>query len=246
MRNFRKAALAGATAVAVAFGSTAVATAAPANDGQDVNETEATRVSEAMKTQAQKAQEKADKASDALTAANTNVTDAQNAVNNAQESYDKAVAQGAPSAEIAAKKATLDNAKAKLRAAEDAQAKAKTANDKAQQDLADAKTDAQKAADEEAKAKAESRSGLKRVGGEGTINSDKPGKDVVVKNNDGKPTNDNWLVGYDMFGKTKDWDNVPNWAKGLYAGTWFTVAAAIVGLIVGPVYNFIVHGPVNF
>ncbi len=53
--------------------------------------------------------------------------------------------------------------------------------------------------------------------------------------------------GRELFGKEKDnWKGQPGWAKAGYILTIFTAVSAAVGLIVGPLYNFIVHGPVNF
>ena len=52
--------------------------------------------------------------------------------------------------------------------------------------------------------------------------------------------------GTDIFGKDKKWENLAPWAKAGYLTTIFLSVSAAIGLIVGPLYNFIVHGPVKF
>ncbi|MFS0180616.1 hypothetical protein ACL1EX_00850 [Corynebacterium striatum] len=59
---------------------------------------------------------------------------------------------------------------------------------------------------------------------------------IDLDNNE--PTN-----GRDIFGSSKDFSNVPAWAKALYAATIVGGLGTLVGGIIGPVYNFIVHGP---
>lgn len=49
-----------------------------------------------------------------------------------------------------------------------------------------------------------------------------------------------------IFGVQKDFEEQPAWAKLLYGLLIFNSAAAFFGLVVGPAYNFIVHGPINF
>ena len=50
-----------------------------------------------------------------------------------------------------------------------------------------------------------------------------------------------------IFGVQKEgFEEQPAWAKLLYGLLIFNSAAAFFGLIVGPAYNFIVHGPINF
>lgn len=48
--------------------------------------------------------------------------------------------------------------------------------------------------------------------------------------------------GTDLFGTEKNWDAVPGWGKIGYVTTIFLSVSAVVGLIVGPLYNYIVHG----
>mgnify|MGYP001629845917 CR=1 FL=1 len=55
--------------------------------------------------------------------------------------------------------------------------------------------------------------------------------------------NDQATNGRDIFGSSKDFSAVPAWAKALYAATIVGGIGALVGGVIGPVYNFIVHGP---
>lgn len=53
--------------------------------------------------------------------------------------------------------------------------------------------------------------------------------------------------GNTIFGVQKEgFEEQPAWAKLLYGLLIFNSAAAFFGLVVGPAYNFIVHGPINF
>ncbi len=52
--------------------------------------------------------------------------------------------------------------------------------------------------------------------------------------------------GQAIFGEKDNFKAQPNWVKAAYGLTIFTSVSAVIGLIVGPLYNFIVHGPVNF
>lgn len=53
--------------------------------------------------------------------------------------------------------------------------------------------------------------------------------------------------GREIFGVQKEgFETQPAWAKLLYGLLIFNSAAAFFGLVVGPAYNFIVHGPINF
>lgn len=52
--------------------------------------------------------------------------------------------------------------------------------------------------------------------------------------------------GTDIFGVGKNFEELGTWAKLLYGLLIFNSAAAFFGLVVGPAYNFIVHGPINF
>lgn len=52
--------------------------------------------------------------------------------------------------------------------------------------------------------------------------------------------------GEHIFGSSKDFSDQPEWAKILYGTTITAGVAAFIGLIVGPLYNFVVHGPIKF
>lgn len=66
---------------------------------------------------------------------------------------------------------------------------------------------------------------------------------------------DQTAYGPAIFGSSKStekgkeeesFEDQPKWAKWFYGLSVFTAVSAFVGLIVGPAYNFVVHGPVNF
>ncbi|MBC3178038.1 hypothetical protein [Corynebacterium lujinxingii] len=87
---------------------------------------------------------------------------------------------------------------------------------------------------------------------------DKDGKDGVEPASSEKITHSEWLQfrdedgnlrgtdGRAIFGEKDNFDAQPQYAKLAYGATIFTVVSALVGLIVGPLYNFIVHGDVQF
>ncbi|WCZ34804.1 MULTISPECIES: hypothetical protein [Corynebacterium] len=88
---------------------------------------------------------------------------------------------------------------------------------------------------------------------------DKDGKDGVEPASSHKITNSEWLEfrdedgnlrgtdGEEIFGSKKDnFGEQPRYAKLGYGATIFTAVSALVGLIVGPLYNFFVHGEFNF
>lgn len=86
----------------------------------------------------------------------------------------------------------------------------------------------------------------------------KDGKDGVKPGSSEKITHSKWLEfrdkdgnlrgtdGQAIFGKKDNFDAQPTYAKVGYGLTIFTAVSAVIGLIVGPLYNFIVHGPVKF
>ena len=88
---------------------------------------------------------------------------------------------------------------------------------------------------------------------------DKDGKDGVEPASSHKITNSEWLEfrdedgnlrgtdGEEIFGSKKDnFGEQPRYARLAYGATIFTAVSAVVGLIVGPLYNFFVHGEFNF
>ena len=46
-----------------------------------------------------------------------------------------------------------------------------------------------------------------------------------------------------IFGSSKDFSGQPAWAKVFYGATVLAGVGALLGGIIGPVYNFFVHGP---
>ena len=87
---------------------------------------------------------------------------------------------------------------------------------------------------------------------------DKDGKDGVKPGSSHKITNSEWLQfrdedgklrgtdGQAIFGKKDNFNAQPRYAKLGYGATIFTAVSALVGLIVGPLYNFFVHGDFQF
>lgn len=87
---------------------------------------------------------------------------------------------------------------------------------------------------------------------------DKDGKDGVEPASSHKITNsenlqfrdkDGNLRGADgraLFGEKTHFDDQPLWSKLAYGATIFTSVSAAIGLIVGPLYNFFVHGDFQF
>ena len=88
---------------------------------------------------------------------------------------------------------------------------------------------------------------------------DKDGKDGVKPGSSHKITNSEWLQfrdedgnlrgtdGEEIFGSQKDnFGDQPRYARIAYGATIFTAVSALVGLIVGPLYNFFVHGDFQF
>ena len=88
---------------------------------------------------------------------------------------------------------------------------------------------------------------------------DKDGKDGVEPASSHKITNSEWLQfrdedgnlrgtdGEEIFGSQKDnFGDQPRYARIAYGATIFTAVSALVGLIVGPLYNFFVHGDFQF
>ena len=88
--------------------------------------------------------------------------------------------------------------------------------------------------------------------------ADKDRKDGVEPASSNKIVQSEWLQfrdedgnlrgtdGRAIFGEKDNWDAQPRYAKLAYGATIFTAVSALVGLIVGPLYNFFVHGEFNF
>lgn len=249
MRNFRKAALAGATAVAVAFGSTAVATAA-SSVKDDTNKSVTTITLEEAQANVDKTnaeQEQAEKTLEAAKKANDTAQQQAKDAKTATEILNDAAEKSEAEAQKAgATQAVKDKAAADRKAADDAKAQqtnAETLRDAAAEDLKNAQADLKKKQDAYQDAKKVLADILKTQEIE-RIEKDNKGIDVYKDGVNSKDSD--YAMGYDVFGKNKNHDQTPTWAVSLYGATWFLVASAIAGLVVGPLYNFIVHGPVKF
>lgn len=189
MRNFRKAALAGATAVAVAFGSTAVATAQTSQ--QTVTNT--TTASATVTT---------------TPTANATVT---------------------PTVTATSKPSVVDATVTSTKK-ETAQAVTNTVT-------AEPTTFVVRPADPKIDGKAGAEPGLSSKIGKGLGAVDENGNLI--------PADGRAIFGKEQVSPNGDFKDQPQWAQLLFAGSIFAAVAATVGLIVGPLYNFIVHGPVN-
>ena len=88
---------------------------------------------------------------------------------------------------------------------------------------------------------------------------DKDSKDGVEPASSNKIVQSEWLEfrdkdgnlrgtdGEQIFGSQKDnFGDQPRYARLAYGATIFTAVSAVVGLIVGPLYNFFVHGEFKF
>lgn len=235
MRNFRKAALAGATAVAVAFGSTAVATAA-SSVKDDTNKSVTTITVEEAQANVDKTRAEQEQAEKADENAEQQATDAKTGAESLETA---AVKSEAEALKPGATQDVKDKAVADRKAANKAKAQqtdAETARDNAAAKL----STAQKAYQDAQKVLADllKRQEIERI--------EKDGKGIDVYKDGVNSKDSDYAMGYDVFGKNKNHDQAPTWAVSLYGATWFLVASAIAGLVVGPLYNFIVHGPVKF
>jgi len=61
------------------------------------------------------------------------------------------------------------------------------------------------------------------------------------KNTEGK-TIEHGADGTEIFGSEKNLSSQPVWAQLLYSLNLITVIGALIGLVAGPLYNFVVHG----
>lgn len=61
--------------------------------------------------------------------------------------------------------------------------------------------------------------------------------------NKGEDDNKNTeFAGTDVFGSSKNFENVPSWAQGFYALTIIASLGSLIGLVVGPAANYIQFG----
>ncbi|MCG7277671.1 hypothetical protein MHJ95_01515 [Corynebacterium imitans] len=78
--------------------------------------------------------------------------------------------------------------------------------------------------------------------GNGSLSS-KVGNAFEATDENGKATG---ADGKAIFGSKKDgFGDQPAWAKAFYALTVFSAVSAFIGLVVGPSYNFVIHGLPN-
>lgn len=87
---------------------------------------------------------------------------------------------------------------------------------------------------------------------------DKDSKDGVEPASSNKIVQSEWLEfrdkdgnlrgtdGRAIFGEKDNFDAQPRYARLAYGATIFTAVSAVVGLIVGPLYNYFVHGDFQF
>lgn len=77
--------------------------------------------------------------------------------------------------------------------------------------------------------------------GNGPSLSSRIGDSTLV--NKGEDDNKNTQFnGRDVFGSSKDHENIPSWAKHFYALTIVASIGSLIGLVVGPVANYIQFG----
>lgn len=77
-------------------------------------------------------------------------------------------------------------------------------------------------------------------GNGGSLSSKIGDSDLVDKGeDDNKNTQFN---GRDVFGSSKDHDNIPSWAESFYALTIVASIGSLIGLVVGPVANYFQFG----
>ena len=77
-------------------------------------------------------------------------------------------------------------------------------------------------------------------GNGGSLSSKIGDSDLVNKGpEDDKNTQFN---GRDVFGSSKDHDNIPSWAESFYALTIVASIGSLIGLVVGPVANYFQFG----
>ena len=63
----------------------------------------------------------------------------------------------------------------------------------------------------------------------------------LVDNGEGGDKNTQFK-GTDVFGSSKDHDNIPSWAKSFYALTIVASIGSLIGLVVGPAANYFQFG----
>ena len=77
--------------------------------------------------------------------------------------------------------------------------------------------------------------------GNGGSLSSKIGDSDLVDKGEGDDKNTQFN-GRDVFGSSKDHDNIPSWAQSFYALTIVASIGSLIGLVVGPVANYFQFG----
>ena len=74
----------------------------------------------------------------------------------------------------------------------------------------------------------------------GSLSSKIGDSDLVNKGEDDNKNTE--FNGRDVFGSSKDHDNIPSWAQSFYALTIVASIGSLIGLVVGPVANYFQFG----
>ena len=77
----------------------------------------------------------------------------------------------------------------------------------------------------------------------GGVDDDKKSEGSLSSKIGNKLEADQAANGVGIFGSSKDFSGQPAWAKVFYGATVVAGIGALLGGIIGPVYNFFVHGP---
>ena len=77
----------------------------------------------------------------------------------------------------------------------------------------------------------------------GGVDDDKKSEGSLSSKIGNKLEADKAANGVGIFGSSKDFSGQPAWAKVFYGATVVAGIGALLGGIIGPVYNFFVHGP---
>lgn len=77
----------------------------------------------------------------------------------------------------------------------------------------------------------------------GGVDDDKKSEGSLSSKIGNKLEADKAANGVGIFGSSKDFSDQPAWAKVFYGATVVAGLGALLGGIIGPVYNFFVHGP---
>ena len=77
----------------------------------------------------------------------------------------------------------------------------------------------------------------------GGVDDDKKSEGSLSSKIGNKLEADKAANGVGIFGSSKDFSGQPAWAKVFYGATVLAGVGALLGGIIGPVYNFFVHGP---